>query len=184
MNVIPSHPDEAFGAHQFLPTSCNRSSRFSPPDGYPLSQAGTSSLLRNLLPPRTASKDPQVSSWDFLTRFFDRKTETIRGFPSYLPAPCKRRHPQSRYGSDQVSGFALFRTLTHPQRRIRFACAMCRLLPIASFRPCRCQQRPCDSDCLPPDRGDACFLQQAGFASSAGQTKKSPAVLSAGLLLR
>jgi len=76
---------------------------------------------------------------------------------------------------DQVSGFALLCTLTLPLRRIRFAHAVCSLLPIASFRLCRCQQRPCDSDCLPPDRGDACFLQQARFAGSAGQTQHRPA---------
>ena len=98
---------------------------------------------------------------------------TIRGFPSYLWLPVSYRILNHATGYDQVSGFTLFGTLTHPQRRIRFACAMCSLLPIASFRPCRCQQRPCDSDCLPPDQGDACILQQAGFASSAGQTKKS-----------
>jgi hypothetical protein len=150
--------------------SNDRSSRFYPPVCYQLSQAGTSSLLRNHLPPRTASENLEsplvLSLLDTLTE----NIKTIRGFPSYLPAPDKLPHPQSHYGFDQVSGFALSCTLTLPQRRIRFACAMCSLLPIASFRPCRCQQRPCDSDCLPPDRGDACFFQQAGFASSAGQT--------------
>jgi hypothetical protein len=90
--------------------------------------------------------------------------------PQLPRAPCELPHPQSRTGSDQVSGFAISCTLTHPSRRIRFACAMCSSLPIASFRPCRCQQRPCDSDCLPPGRGDACFFQQAGFARYAGQT--------------
>ena len=49
---------------------------------------------------------------------------------------------------------------------------MYRSLPIASFRPRRYQRRPCDSDYLPPDRGDACFFRQAGFASFAGQTKR------------
>ena len=49
---------------------------------------------------------------------------------------------------------------------------MCSSLPIASFRLCRYQQRPCVSDCLPPGRGDARFLQQAGFARYAGQTQK------------
>ena len=32
--------------------------------------------------------------------------------------------------------------------------------------------RNCDSDCLPPGQGDACFFQQAGFARYAGQTTK------------
>jgi hypothetical protein len=41
-------------------------------------------------------------------------------------------------------------------------------------------QRPCDSDCLPPGRGDACFFQQAGFARYAGQTTKSPGLVEAG----
>jgi voltage-gated potassium channel len=49
-------------------------------------------------------------------------------------------------------------------------------LPIASFRPCRYQQRPCNSDCLPPGRGDAC-VPQAGFARHAGQTKNIGRVL-------
>jgi len=88
------------------------------------------------------------------------------------PHPSHNRILKHVTGYDQVSGFALFGTLTLPYRRSRFACAMCSLFPIASFRPCRYQQRPYDSDCLPPDRGDACFLQQAGFASYAGQTKK------------
>ncbi len=172
MNVIPSHPDEAFGAHQPLLTWCNRSSRFSPPVCYQLSQAGTLSLLRNHLPPRTASTSLEFPLVPVLPDPLTVRTWTIRGFPSYLLAPCKLRHPQSHDRFDQVSGFALLCTLTHLPCRIRFTCAMCNLLPIASFRPCRCQQRPCDSDCLPPDRGDACFLQQAGFASSAGQTQK------------
>ena len=101
--------------------------------------------------------------------------ETLRNdtrLPQLLRAPCKLPHPQSLKGSDQVSGFALSCTLTHQLSRIRFTCAMCSLLPIASFRPCRRQQRPCESDCLPPGRGDACFFQQAGFARYAGQTKK------------
>ncbi len=91
--------------------------------------------------------------------------------PQLLTGSCELPHPQTRHGSDQVLGVALFSTLTHPRRRIRFACAMCRSLPIASFRPCRCQQRPCDLDCLPLGRGDACFFQQAGVARFAGQTK-------------
>ena len=37
-------------------TASHRSSRFYPPDGYPLSPAGTSTLLRNHLSPHTASE--------------------------------------------------------------------------------------------------------------------------------
>ncbi len=91
--------------------------------------------------------------------------------PRLRRTPGERCHPQTPHGTDQVSGFALFCTLTLPFGRIRFAFAMDRSLPIASFRPCRYQQRPCDSDCLPPGRGDACGTQ-AGFARHAGQTKK------------
>ena len=40
--------------------------------------------------------------------------------------------------------------------------------------PAVSQQRPCHSDYLPPSRGDAAFLQAAGFAGFAGQTKKAP----------
>ncbi|SON48604.1 conserved protein of unknown function [Vibrio tapetis subsp. tapetis] len=35
------------------------------------------------------------------------------------------------------------------------------------------QQRPCDSDYLPLNQGDLGFFQPNGFASFAGQTKKS-----------
>jgi len=92
--------------------------------------------------------------------------------PQLLRAPGELLHPQSRHGFDQVLDVTPFCTLTLPCRRIRFAYAVCRSLPIASFRPCRYQQRPCDSDCLPPDQGNSCFFQQDGFARSAGQTKK------------
>ncbi|MEK6247862.1 MAG: hypothetical protein N2C12_06760, partial [Planctomycetales bacterium] len=66
--------------------------------------------------------------------------------PQLPRTPCELPHPQSRYGSDQVLGFALSSTLTHPLRRIWFAYAMYSSRPIASFRPCRYQQLPCDSD--------------------------------------
>jgi len=55
-----------------------------------------------------------------------------------------------------------------------------RSLPIASFRPCRYQQRPCNLDCLPPGRGDACFFQQTGWTRHAGQTKRPEACLASG----
>ncbi len=91
--------------------------------------------------------------------------------PRLRRTPCEQSHPQSRYGIDQVPGVALCGTLTLPLRRIRFTYVMYRSLSIASFRPCRCQQRPCDSNYLPPDQGDAC-LMQAGFDRHAGQTTK------------
>ena len=80
-----------------------------------------------------------------------------------MRAPCEQPHPQSRHRSDQAPGIAIFCTLTLLCRRTRFAYAVCRSLPIASFRPCRCQQRPCDSDCLPPGRGGSCFLSRTGL---------------------
>ncbi len=98
--------------------------------------------------------------------------------PRLRRAPCKEFHPQSRHRIDEVLGVALFRslpgsltcTLTLLWRRIRFAYAMYHLLPVASFRPCRCQQRPCDSDCPSSRQGDT-YISQAGFACHAGQTK-------------
>ncbi|WP_229676512.1 hypothetical protein, partial [Marinomonas arctica] len=39
------------------------------------------------------------------------------------------------------------------------------------------QQRPCDSDSLPPSRGETGFFQPDGFASFAGQTKKASRLL-------
>ena len=59
--------------------------------------------------------------------------------PQLLTGPCKQLHPQSRHESDQELGVAIFCTLAHSFRRIRFACAVCHLPPIASFRPHRCQ---------------------------------------------
>lgn len=44
--------------------------------------------------------------------------------------------------------------------------------PIASFRPQPCDFRPCDSDCLPPDRGDARFFQRTGMFAPLGKQKK------------
>ena len=90
--------------------------------------------------------------------------------PQLPLAPCELLHPQSHNGSDQVVDFTTFCTLILPLCRIRFTYAVCSSLPIASFRPCRYQQRPCDSDCLPPGQGDICFFQQTGGASHAGQT--------------
>jgi hypothetical protein len=111
------------------------SSRFYPPDCYQLSQAGTSSLLRIHLPPCTASFDlesPLESHYPLTTRDDTR-------LPQLLRTPCELPHPLSLHGSDQEWGFALFCTLTHPLSRIRFTCAVCSSLPIASFRPYRYQ---------------------------------------------
>lgn len=66
--------------------------------------------------------------------------------PVTAPAPCRLHRPQSRHESEQVSDVALFCRLVRSCRRIRFAYATCRLLPVASFRPRRYQRHPCDSD--------------------------------------
>ena len=145
--------------------------QFSPPVCCQLSQAGTSSLLRIHLPPHTASvglEFPLVPAWT--PSLYGRSGARL---PQLLRVSCERPHPQSHRRSDQVWGFTIFGTLTHLQCRIWFAFAVCRSLPIASFRPCRYQQRPCNLDCLPPGRGDACFFQQTGWTRHAGQTKKA-----------
>ena len=108
------------------------SSRFSPPDCYQPSQAGTSSLLRIHLPPCTTAFDlefPLVSHDPQTARNGTRLTQFLR-------TPCKLPHPQSLKGFGQVSGFALFCTLTHPSSRIRFTYAMCRKIycPICGTR--------------------------------------------------
>jgi len=163
----PFATDMAFGAYLPPTNQAVGSSRFYPPHCYQASQAGISSLLRNHLPPHTAS----IRLGFLLVLLYSAKHGNSARLPRLRQAPGEQSHPQSRIRNDQVSGFALFWTLTLLIRRIRFAYAMYRSLPIASFRPCRYQQRPCDSDCLPPGRGDAC-LTQAGFARHAGQTKK------------
>lgn len=86
------------------------SSRFYPPVCYQLSQAGTSSLLRIHLPPCTASFDLESP----LGSLYPQTTRNDTRLPQSPPAPYELRHPQSLHGSDQVSGFALFCTLTHP----------------------------------------------------------------------
>jgi hypothetical protein len=136
---------------------------FNPPD-----LGAAQRTLRIHLPPCTASFDlesPLESPYPLTERNDTR-------LPQLPRTPCEQHHPQTLHRADQEQGFALFCTLTHPWSRNRFTCAVSSSLPIASFRPCRCQQRPCDSDCLPPGRGDACIFQQAGFARYARQTKK------------
>jgi len=170
MNFLPSHNVRAFGAWH-LPRTKPRvvpvfSSRLLPAFSgrdFVTTTESSATLHRFVR--------PWVSSWVSLSA--DCADDTR--LPQLLRTPRVLLHPHSRHGSDQESGFALSCTLTHPWSRIRFACAVCSSLPIASFRPCRYRQRPCDSDCLPPGRGDACFFQQAGFARYAGQTKKAPA---------
>ena len=144
--------------------------RFFPPHHYWLSQVGIYSLLRTRLPPAATSigLDSRLAVLYSCTRLQQASPVTVR-------SPCNQLHPQTQYRSDQVSDVALFCTLAHLHCRIRFAFAMCRSPPITSFRPCRCQQRPCDSDCLPPDQGDASFFQLTGFAcASLGKQKNRP----------
>ena len=170
INFTPSQPIWLL-AHNGRRPSKSGSFQFYPPHCYQLSQAGTSSLLRVHLPPHIASISLEFPLEHLYLPLKKRTKKNNARLPRLRRTPCEQSHPQARYGADQVSGFALFCTLTLLYRRIRFAYAMYRSLPIASFRPCRYQQRPCDSDCLPPGRGDAC-VPQAGFARHAGQTKK------------
>ena len=109
----------AFGPCQLPANQAARSFRFYPPHCYQASQAGTSSLLRNHLPPHIASVGLELP----LEPSYPCNGNNIR-LPRLRRIPCEQSHPQAHYGTDQVSGFALFRTLTLPQRRIRFACAM------------------------------------------------------------
>ena len=156
MSFLPSQPGALLSTSGPCELS-RRSSRFCPPVCYQLSQAGISSLLRSHLPPHTASvslESPLAPScMPLVFRQLDMRLPQLRR------VPCDRCHPQPPRRSDQEQGFTLQCTLTHLPCRIRFAFAMYRSLPIASFRPCRCQQRPCDSDCLPPGRGDTHFFQ-------------------------
>ena len=109
--------------------------RFSPPRCYQASLAGTSSLLRAHLPPHTLPKLelPLVS-----IALPYRPRGGVR-LPPLLQAPCKQLHPTTHHRSDRVSDFALFRRLAAPVVPLRFTCVMCRLLPMASFRPHRYQ---------------------------------------------
>ena len=57
--------------------------------------------------------------------------------------------------------------IVHYRDKIAMYCS----LPIASFRPCRYQQRPCNSDCLPPGRvTPAC--RRLGLPAMPGKQKK------------
>ena len=86
------------------------------------------------------------------------------------------------YPFSQAATFSLLRV--HLQARIasfcmlapttsrnRFTSAKLHQLPVASFRPSRYQDRPCESDSLPRERGEVGGKTPAGFASFAGQTK-------------
>lgn len=84
--------------------------RFYPPHCYQASLAGTSSLLRTHLPPRTLStlESPLASkALPSQPRFGVR-------LPPLLQAPSKQRRPASHHRSDRVSDFALFRRLAAP----------------------------------------------------------------------
>ncbi|VGO19783.1 hypothetical protein SCARR_01842 [Pontiella sulfatireligans] len=143
--VLPSTPSRAFTGRIFITTT------------------GSSAPLH-------VSPNPlNFSSWH---RAIALTRKPYRASPVITPAPRERSHPQSHAQSVRVSGFALFCTLTHHACRIRFTTVMYRSLPIASFRPRRYQQRPCDSDSLPLGRGVIAFFQATGFAGFAGQTKK------------
>jgi hypothetical protein len=66
----------------------------------------------------------------------------VRLSPDIVLDSCEQPHPQSRARIDHKLGVALFSTLTLLDRRIRFAYAMCRSLPIASFSRFRWPESP------------------------------------------
>ena len=109
----------------------DRSSRFYPPVCYQLSQAGTSSLLRNHLPPRTASNGLESPLVPSLTMSLSVKHGTIRGFPSYLPAPCEQPHPQSRYGIRPGTGLC---AMLHAYPPVAPNQVRLRYVPFTSYR--------------------------------------------------
>ena len=106
----PFATDHAFSYSQPQQTGC-WSFRFYPPRCYQVSLAGISSLLRIHLPPHTAS-DCLEFPLD-VTYPLKKKENSIR-LPRLRRTPCEQCHPQTHNGSDQVWGFALFCTLTHP----------------------------------------------------------------------
>jgi len=116
INFTPSQLIELL-THISPRTSKNGSFRFYPPHCYQLSQAGISSLLRDHLPPHTAS----ISLEFPLELLYPSKKRNSARLPRLRRTPCEQSHPQTRHGTDQVPGFALFCTLTLPHRRIRFA---------------------------------------------------------------
>ena len=183
INFLPSHSAEAFGS-QRTPSTKRRVIPVLPSRLLPaftgrdfITTTDSSATSHRIV-------RPWVSPCAFLTRSIDQWIETIRGFPSYLWLPVKLPHPQSRYGSTTRYRASRYVARLPTRCAESGSLALCAAsLPIASFRPCRCQQRPCDSDCLPPDQGDVCILQQAGFASSAGQTAKSPCLKRDGAFL-
>ncbi len=69
---------------------------------------------------------------------FKTHRNTMR-LPRLRRTPYEQSHPQTHNRTDQVSGITLFCTLTLLLCRIRFAYAMYRSFPIASFRPYRYQ---------------------------------------------
>ena len=98
-----------------------------------------------------------------------------KDLPDYFPGQPESAVPLSQFTTDKVpcsgqppqTGCGSFRFYPPHCCQVSLDC----LLTIASFRTCRYQQRPCNSDCLPPGRGGTC-MTQAGFARHGGQTKK------------
>jgi hypothetical protein len=94
------------------------------------------------------------------------------GLPRFIVRiPVRFTDLNHRTGLTEYRASYTFGRLTRLNCRIRFAYAPATSLPIASFRPCRCQQRPCESDCLPFGPGDPRFLQRGGLSGFAGQNR-------------
>lgn len=144
-----------------------RSSRFYPPHCYQASQAGTSSLLRRHLPPR-----PRLC----LGSHLDHRLP-YAGYGVRLPR-LLHRLPVNDATLKHSTGLTEYRASRYFARLPTCAAeagslALCTvdLLWLPSDLTVG-QWRPCQSDYLPPSRGDATFFQVTGFAGFAGQTKK------------
>jgi hypothetical protein len=155
------------GPHQGLAVAAGRSPVNRGPQqaakGRPDSQGQSVWVVMAMLilvMPRHRDRDVVQGSANPDVQGFQGKGSVREMHPLYQTTPC-----------------CAMRSLTLPYGRIRFAF---RYGPFTSYRFLQTLPLPatpsessltCDSDCLPPGRGDAC-LTQAGFARHAGQTKK------------
>ena len=82
INFLPSQPAALLASPSAPANLAAGHPGFPPPDGYPLSPAGTSSLLRIHLPPHTASIRLE-SPLEFHYPLRTHRAERYEAFPSY-----------------------------------------------------------------------------------------------------
>ena len=173
---IPSRSTIAFGISD-APCKLNcKSSPFYPPHRHRISQDRTSTLRRNHLTSRTTSRTSWASSWKCITV---KKSGWYGISPVNALDPCKIYRPQShirKHSGIGTSSYLADSPFLLPCAETGSHNTPATLLPIASFRPRNYSRRPCDSDWLPPERGDFAFFQTNGNSSFAGQTKKRPSL--------